>query len=133
MREKPGVLRELVYRGRSALQKWLGIQSAWAELDKLRETLRFACQRQVELEVELHEALSENAMIHIDHHGKSGSWVIVVGQFRGRDYINAFRMDTRSFVEFVEVLKREFPRASLGRMDAAHPEFRGWFEEAWRK
>ena len=116
---------------RRHLTRWLGIQSAWVELDKLRESLRFACQRQVELEVELHEALSENAVVHIDHHARSESWIIVIGRFQNRDYINAFRMDSTDFKGFVGVLKRQYPRARLGQVDTPHPEFRGWFEKEW--
>ncbi len=71
-------------------------------------------QRRVD---ELLLMVNEHLVVSGDIHLKRPSQIIVVGQYRRRDYVRVFNLDTESFNGLVDYLKRGFPGAKVGRFD----------------
>lgn len=63
------------------------------------------------------ERLNIHTMIHTDIHTKQPTQVIVVGYYRGKDYVRCFDVPAESLDELVAILKELEPRARVGRMD----------------
>jgi len=65
----------------------------------------------------LFERINERTTVHADIHMRSPSLVIVVGHYRGGDYVRAFEVDHKSLQGLIEHLRRIEPHANVGRMD----------------
>ena len=65
--------------------------------------------------------VNEHLVVSGDVHAKRPSQIIVVGQYRRRDYVRVFDVDADSFNQLVEVLKDSFPGSTVGRFDHAVP------------
>ena len=66
---------------------------------------------------ELSVRINERTTVHADIHMKTPSLVIVVGKYKGHDYVRAFPVDHESLHGLIEYIKRVEPRARVGRMD----------------
>lgn len=72
--------------------------------------------------------ITERTTVHADVHYKSGlDSIIVVGRYRGHDYVRCFQVETKDFHEFIEIFKRIEPRSRVGRIDV-FPSFSGVVE-----
>jgi len=65
----------------------------------------------------LMEKINERTTVHADIHIKSPSLVIVVGEYRGQDYVRAFEVPHESLPGLIKHLKQIEPYARVGRMD----------------
>lgn len=65
--------------------------------------------------------INERTTVHADIHMKSPSIVIVVGQYRGGDYVRAFEVPHESLKGLIDHLKHLEPHARVGRMDMMRP------------
>lgn len=61
------------------------------------------------------------AAVDIGYHG--GNHVIVIGSYRGADYIQSYTVSTHDFASFIEHLKAQSRYQRISRVDAP-PEFR---------
>lgn len=132
MGKKLGPFGRIHRRIKNRVQTWLGLWSLWTAVDRLQTQAVQSARLQDRLASELREAKSTNASIHFDHHPHGGSWVFVVGQFRGRDYVECFAIDAKGFEEVVELLRARFPRGRIGRVDTPIPHFKGWLKREVR-
>lgn len=71
-------------------------------------------QRQID---SLTRRVGDATSVNIDAHRKKPSVVITIGEFRGRDYIRIFPVESKSLPELVEVLKALEPQGHVGRFD----------------
>lgn len=71
----------------------------------------------------LRKKINERTTVHADIHMKSPSLVIVVGEYKGCDYVRAFEVPHDSLYGLIDHLKRIEPHARVGRMDML-PHFR---------
>lgn len=61
--------------------------------------------------------IGERTTVHADIHYKGPSQVIVVGQYKGRDFVKAYTVSQRSFHRFIDILHEEERNANVGYMD----------------
>jgi len=59
--------------------------------------------------------IKERTTVHMDIHTRSPSQVILIGQYRNRDYVQAFPVNVQDFEELRALLKRM--EARVGRLD----------------
>ena len=67
--------------------------------------------------IRLQETMNERTTVHADIHHKRPSLVIVVGEYKGHDYVRAFQVTAESFPELIQILRGLEGRARVGRMD----------------
>jgi hypothetical protein len=67
--------------------------------------------------------IRERTEVHADIHMKSPSQVIVIGRYKGKDFVNIYRFDQDDLSDLVSHLERITRRyARPGRFDAPWPE-----------
>lgn len=65
----------------------------------------------------LEDLVREHTVVHADVHFMGACQIIVIGQYRERDYVRLFNVDVSSFHELVEMLRRIERNAQVGRFD----------------
>ena len=89
-------------------------------LQKLRRIVRQYDTDRVALLTQIrqvHNRLGEHTTVHMDLCQESPSQIIVIGQYRNRDYVHVFNVDEESFLNIIERLRTYEPNAKLGRCD----------------
>jgi hypothetical protein len=67
---------------------------------------------------ELDRKINERTTVHCDIGFKgTGSQVIIIGKYRGKDYVRAFNVRTASLGPLIEIMKTEEEGAAVGRFD----------------
>lgn len=66
---------------------------------------------------DLHKRMGEHTVVHADIHYRRADQIIVIGRYRNHDYVRVFNVDTKTFGELIEYLKRIEPQAAIGRWD----------------
>lgn len=62
--------------------------------------------------------LNERTTVHADVHPLGGdNLVVVIGRYRGSDYVRAFSVQERALPELIEMLREMEPNARVGRFD----------------
>lgn len=115
IREWIAELRVIVYSWRSNVMQTQGkIDRMHAEIENLK------LQQKA-----LRDLMRANTALGIDisPSARDASWVITVGRYKGRDYVQTFVMRDREFTELVTICKDMERHALLQRVDAP-PEFR---------
>jgi len=65
----------------------------------------------------LEKTINERTTVHVDVHHKKPCHVIVIGEYRGKDYVRGFEVDAKHLSELIDHLRRVYPYAKVGRMD----------------
>lgn len=69
----------------------------------------------------LDDRIGEHTVVHADIHWKyRAHQIIVVGQWRDRDYVRVFSMEVRDWDSLVETLHDIERNAKVGRFDVPH-------------
>jgi len=67
---------------------------------------------------ELRRMIGERTTVHADINYKgSGSQIIVVGRYNGKDYVRSFNVREESLHSLIEMLRNEEKYAKVGRFD----------------
>jgi len=85
------------------------IQEIWRIPDEMR---RLALRNR-----DLAERIGDRTMVHCDVHMQHASSVIVIGKYRGKDYVRCFSVNAKSIPELIEQLKQMERYAHIGRFD----------------
>jgi hypothetical protein len=106
-------LRQAIY---NYLRKFLGI-------DQEFYSTHMELKRQQREIAELRRIIRDRTDVSADIHFRNASYIIAVGTFRGRDYVQVFRMGDGDFKFVVEQLRGMNRHAKIRFIDAP-PEFR---------
>ncbi len=93
------------------LRAWLGLDKVVENWDKRLSAIEKLVKDRTTAGVDIH------------HNSKDGDYVVMVGRYAGRDYVQAFRMAPDEFSATVDRL-RSIERHSHLRYIDCHPEFR---------
>lgn len=67
---------------------------------------------------DLHKMIQERTEVHADIGYKgTGSQIIVVGRYRGKDYVRSFNVRQDSLGSLIELLRNEEKYAGVGKFD----------------
>ncbi len=65
----------------------------------------------------LDEKIGERTMTHADIHFKTSSQVIVIGRYRGKDFVKAYPIENDSLNDIINIMKRMESNSHVGRID----------------
>jgi hypothetical protein len=65
----------------------------------------------------LEQRINENCEVHADIHYKEPHQIIVIGRYKGKDYVRVFGVSEPSFVNLVDRLRHEEKGSKVGRFD----------------
>lgn len=90
-----------------------------AEYAKFKE-FRTSWERHLKSRVDdLENRIGEHTVVHADIHYRTPHQVIVIGQYRNRDYVRVFNVEA-ALDDLVEYLRKVEKNAKVGRFDMPH-------------
>ena len=103
-------------------------------IKELRFIVRNYRKHQTWLENELaqtNKVIRDRTDIHADIHYKSENQIVVIGRYRGRDYVQTYSVNGDDFRALVEQLRDMQKYGHIGRIDAP-PQMRAVFDNELR-
>ena len=72
----------------------------------------------LQMQREFKEMIGDHTTIHADIHNRGKSMIIAIGQYKKRDYVKCYMIDTDGdFVDMVKYLKQKEKHSHVGRFD----------------
>jgi hypothetical protein len=99
------------------------IRNLFYIVDTYGTTIRHLRQQVESLE----DIIKERTTLNVDIGFKGANHVIVVGKFKGQDYIQTYDVGTEDLGQFVNILQRMAQHGTINKVDAP-PQMRGGFK-----